>query len=48
MIVRDQIFVSGKWVPSAGSDVIPVISTISVETIATIPAGTAEDVDLAA
>ncbi|QYB07356.1 aldehyde dehydrogenase family protein [Rhodococcus sp. USK10] len=48
MIVKDQIFINGKWVPSAGADVIPVISAISEETIATIPAGTAEDVDLAA
>ncbi|AHK34570.1 betaine aldehyde dehydrogenase [Rhodococcus opacus PD630] len=48
MIVKDQIFINGKWVPSAGADVIPVISAISEEVIATIPAGTAEDVDLAA
>lgn len=48
MIVKDQIFINGKWVPSAGADVIPVISAISEEAIATIPAGTAADVDLAA
>jgi aldehyde dehydrogenase (NAD+) len=48
MIERDQIFINGQWVPSAGRDVITVINPVTEEPTATIPAGTAEDVDLAA
>lgn len=48
MIERDQIFINGEWVPSAGVDVIEVINPVTEEPVATIPAGTAGDVDLAA
>ncbi|MFJ8026868.1 aldehyde dehydrogenase family protein [Streptomyces sp. NPDC096311] len=48
MIERDQIFVNGKWVASSGDGVISVTSPVTEETVATIPAGSAEDVDLAA
>ncbi|SCD42953.1 Acyl-CoA reductase [Streptomyces sp. BpilaLS-43] len=48
MIERDQIFINGKWVPSAGTDVIEVINPVTEEAVVTIPAGTAADVDAAA
>ncbi|MFC4504467.1 MULTISPECIES: aldehyde dehydrogenase family protein [Streptomyces] len=48
MIERDQIFINGKWVTSSGDGVISVTSPVTEETVATIPAGSAEDVDLAA
>jgi len=48
MIERDAIFVNGTWLPSAGTDVIVVTNPVTEEPVATIPAGTAADVDLAA
>ncbi|WP_435225750.1 aldehyde dehydrogenase family protein [Streptomyces sp. Tue6028] len=48
MIERDQIFINGKWVPSSSDGVLSVTNPITEETVATIPAGSAEDVDLAA
>ena len=48
MIERDQIFINGKWVASSGDGVISVTSPITEEIVATVPAGSAEDVDLAA
>ncbi|MCT9137568.1 aldehyde dehydrogenase family protein [Streptomyces violarus] len=48
MIERDQIFINGKWVASSGDGVIPVTSPVTEETVATIPVGSADDVDLAA
>ena len=44
---HNQIYVNGKWVNSAATDVIPVINPATEETIATIARGTAEDVDRA-
>ncbi|MER5437682.1 aldehyde dehydrogenase family protein [Streptomyces sp. NPDC002790] len=48
MIERDQIFINGKWVPSAGTDVLEVINPVTEEAVVTIPAGTPVDVDAAA
>lgn len=48
MIERDQIFINGKWVPSAGTDVIEVINPVTEEAVVTIPRGTTADVDAAA
>ncbi|WP_284748305.1 aldehyde dehydrogenase family protein [Amycolatopsis sp. RTGN1] len=48
MIERDQIFINGKWVPSAGTDVIEVVNPVTEEAVVTIPRGTAADVDAAA
>ena len=48
MIEHREIFVGGQWVPSAGNDVITVINPATEEPIATIPRGSAEDVDRAA
>jgi len=44
----NAIFVGGAWVPSAGADLLDVVNPTTEEVLATVPAGTAEDVDLAA
>ena len=48
MIERDRIFINGEWVPSTGAGTITVINPVTEEVTATIPAGSAEDVDRAA
>ena len=45
---RDQIFINGKWVDSAGPKRLTVINPATEEPIGTVPAGVAEDVDRAA
>jgi len=47
VIVRDTIFIDGAWVPSAGTGTIEVVDPVTEEAFATIPAGTAMDVDRA-
>ena len=47
MIERKDIFINGEWVPSAASDVLTVINPVTEEPIATVPRGTAEDVERA-
>jgi acyl-CoA reductase-like NAD-dependent aldehyde dehydrogenase len=44
----DKIYIDGAWVPSAGSGTIDVYDSSNGEVIASIPAGTADDVDKAA
>ncbi|UKA64378.1 aldehyde dehydrogenase family protein [Arthrobacter sp. FW306-04-A] len=48
MIERNQIFLDGKWTESSGTEVLAVINPTTEEQLATIPAGTPEDVDRAA
>ncbi len=48
MIEHRQIFVNGKWVDSTATESIPVVNPATEETIASVPRGTVEDVDLAA
>jgi acyl-CoA reductase-like NAD-dependent aldehyde dehydrogenase len=48
IIIRDRIYINGEWVPSAGSGTIDVINPTTEEVMGRIPAGTAEDVNLAA
>jgi aldehyde dehydrogenase (NAD+) len=48
VIERHEIFVNGKWLPSSGTEVITVINPATEEPIATVPGGSAEDVDRAA
>ena len=43
----DQLYIGGRWVPSTGTGTIDVIDSITEEVMATIPAGTAADVDAA-
>jgi acyl-CoA reductase-like NAD-dependent aldehyde dehydrogenase len=47
MDVRDKIYINGGWVPSTGDGTIEVIDPTSEEVLATVPAGTPEDVDRA-
>jgi aldehyde dehydrogenase (NAD+) len=44
----DKIYIDGAWVPSSGSGTIDVFDSSNGEVIASIPAGTADDVDKAA
>lgn len=48
MIERNRIYIDGQWVPSSGSEVLTVINPVTEAPIATVPKGTAEDVDRAA
>jgi aldehyde dehydrogenase (NAD+) len=48
MIERNQILINGKWVESSGNDVLTVVNPATEETIATVPQGSADDVDHAA
>jgi aldehyde dehydrogenase (NAD+) len=48
VIEHRQIFVNGKWVDSTATESIQVVNPATEETIASVPRGTAEDVDLAA
>src|SRR5664280_1115190 len=47
MPTRDSIYVDGTWVASTGSDTIEVVNPATEEVVATIAAGTTEDVDRA-
>jgi acyl-CoA reductase-like NAD-dependent aldehyde dehydrogenase len=42
-----QLYIDGAWVPSDGTGTIDVIDSVTEEVMATIPAGTASDVDRA-
>ncbi|WP_157117571.1 aldehyde dehydrogenase family protein [Nocardia vaccinii] len=44
---RTEIFVGGKWIRSAGSEVIDVIDPATENIIGSVPNGTAEDVERA-
>jgi aldehyde dehydrogenase (NAD+) len=48
VIDHRQIFVNGKWIDSTATEFIDVVNPATEETIATVPRGTVEDVDLAA
>ncbi|MEY4099413.1 MAG: hypothetical protein RL300_584, partial [Pseudomonadota bacterium] len=48
MIERKTIFINGQWIPSTGTEVLTVVNPVTEEPIATVPRGTAEDVDRAA
>lgn len=48
MIERKQIFINGQWVASTGTQVLTVTSPLTEQAVATVPRGTAEDVDRAA
>ena len=47
MQVRDKLYIDGAWVPSTGTGTLEVTNSTSEEVMATVPEGTAEDVDLA-
>ncbi|MFF3847619.1 aldehyde dehydrogenase family protein [Streptomyces sp. NPDC002328] len=47
MKAHDGIYLDGAWRPAAGQDVIEVVDPADERVIATVPAGTAEDIDAA-
>ncbi len=47
MIVRDKLYIDGAWVAPSGSETLEVFDSTTEEVFATIPAGTASDVDKA-
>jgi aldehyde dehydrogenase (NAD+) len=47
MIVRDSFYIDGAWVAPSGTETLDVIESTTEELFATIPAGTAADIDRA-
>ncbi|MFZ4132196.1 aldehyde dehydrogenase family protein [Streptomyces cellulosae] len=47
MKAYDGMYIDGAWRPAAGRDVIEVVGPADEQVIATVPAGTVEDVDAA-
>ena len=47
MQVKDAFFIAGRWVPASGSTPLFVVNPATEEQIASVPAGTEEDVDRA-
>ena len=47
MLVRDKIYINGASVPSTGKGTLEVIDSATEDVFATIPEGTAADVDKA-
>ncbi|GGV42097.1 aldehyde dehydrogenase family protein [Streptomyces griseoflavus] len=47
MKAHDGMYIDGTWRPAAGTGVIEVVNPADEEVIATVPAGTVEDVDAA-
>ncbi|MEU3946892.1 aldehyde dehydrogenase family protein [Streptomyces sp. NPDC029526] len=47
MKAYDGMYIDGAWRPAAGPEVIEVVNPADEEVIATVPAGTVEDVDAA-
>ncbi len=47
MIVRDQLYIGGKWVKPAGTGTLDVTNSSTEEVMARIPDGTPADVDRA-
>ncbi len=45
--IKDKVFIGGEWVEPQGGETIEVINSTTEETMATIPACTPEDADLA-
>ena len=44
---RDKVFIGGEWVEPQGSETIEVVNSTSEDVMATIPACTPADADLA-
>jgi len=47
MVEYRQVFFGGRWTPSAGTDVLRLTNPATEEVFASVPRGTAEDVDCA-
>ncbi|MBU6499299.1 MAG: aldehyde dehydrogenase family protein, partial [Rhodospirillales bacterium] len=48
MINRTEIYIDGHWIRSAGQEALFVTNPVTEETIASVPRGSAADVDGAA
>ncbi len=48
MIEHKNIYIDGKWIASTAQQTLKVVNPVTEETIALVPRGTAQDVDLAA
>ena len=48
MRAYDNIYINGSWVPSSGEGTLEVTDSATEEVIASVPNGTAADVDAAA
>jgi aldehyde dehydrogenase (NAD+)/betaine-aldehyde dehydrogenase len=46
-IVRDALYIDGAWVPPTGKETLEVFDSTTEDVFATIPAGTAADIDRA-
>jgi aldehyde dehydrogenase (NAD+) len=46
-LVRDKLYIGGKWVNPAGDGTIEVVNPTTEEVIGSVPSGTAEDADRA-
>ena len=47
MTAYEKLYINGQWVPSSGTDTLSVTDSATEEVIATIPEGTAADVEAA-
>jgi aldehyde dehydrogenase (NAD+) len=47
VIVRDKLFIGGRWVPSSGSETITQFNAATEEVLGTVPKGTMEDINRA-
>jgi aldehyde dehydrogenase (NAD+) len=47
MIVRDKLYIDGAWVAPSGKETLEVFDSATEDVFATVPAGTATDIDLA-
>ena len=45
MIIRDAIYIGGKWVPASGEEKIEVINPATEEIIGTVPVGSKSDIN---
>src|SRR6478609_7481809 len=47
LIIRDKLYIGGKWVSASSSEMADVINSTTEEVMGRVPRGTAEDVDQA-
>ncbi len=44
MIIRDKLYIDGQWIAAQGQETLPVVNPATEEVIATVPAGSEQDV----
>ncbi|MEZ4485721.1 MAG: aldehyde dehydrogenase family protein [Syntrophotaleaceae bacterium] len=47
MLLRDTLYIDGQWIAARGKDTLPVFNPATEEIIASVPAGTEQDVSAA-